>query len=116
MKGGRGETNGTRGSTGGTRRCVVFNDRRGRRGDVTAWGLSPCLDHRWRWSWGGGRGIRVVRGDHAWENWSNGCCGSGLSRRSFGWGRCGSMRNGERSAVDSRCSVLRIPWFGITWW
>lgn len=82
---------------------------------MTAWGLSPCLDHRWRWGWGRGEGVRVVRGDHARENWSNGCCRSGLSWRGLGRGRCGSMRNGERSTVDSRCSVLRIAWFGITW-
>lgn len=26
------------------------------------------------------------------------------------------MRNRQRSAVHSRCGVLRIAWFGITWW
>lgn len=116
MKGGRRETNGTRSSAGGTRRGVVFNDRRGSRGDVTTWGQSPCLDHRWRWGWGGRMGIRVVRGDHAWENWSNGGCGCELSWRGLGCGRSRSMRNRQRSTVNSRRSMLRIAWFGITWW
>lgn len=25
------------------------------------------------------------------------------------------MRNEEGPAVDSRCGVLRIAWFGVTW-
>lgn len=59
-----------------------------------------------------------MRGDHARENWRDRGCGGRLSRRSVRWDRGrrrGPMRNEEGPAVDSRCGVLRIPWFGVTW-
>lgn len=59
-----------------------------------------------------------MRRNHARENWCYRGCGRRLSRRSLGWDRsrrCGSMRNEEGPAVDSRCGVLQIAWPGITW-
>lgn len=81
-------------------------------------GLWSCFDYRWGGSRGRRGGIGVVRGHHSGENWSDRGCGRWLSRRSLGWDRgrrCGAMRNEEGAAVDSRCGVLRIAWFGITW-
>lgn len=58
-----------------------------------------------------------MRGHHAGENWCDRGRGSWLGGRGL-WGgggrRCGPVRNEEGSAVDSRCGVLQIAWFGVT--
>lgn len=85
---------------------------------MTAGGLWSCLDHRWRWSWRGRGSAEIVGWHHAGEHGCDGGCGRWLGWRSLGWDGsrgCGPMRNEKGPAVDSRCGVLRIAWFSVTW-
>ena len=118
MVGGRREVD--RSSTRSARRGVGFNNRWGCWCSVTTGCLWPCSNDGWGWRRGrrGRGGIGVVRGNHARENRCDGSCRRLLSRRGLGWDWCrrrGPMRDEEGSTVDSRCGVMRIAWFGITW-